>query len=580
MPGVFSGLAEAPAYNTVTSEDQQDAAATGNESGPSGAGARPTMAPMSKILAAVMRSAAAVQGQQQAKTVAKSQQAGAAKMTVTLKQSPDGGSPLATVKDVPIDLLNGTQAADVAKAYNTPKEQVERKLGAAGMGGSATPAAQTVQAPTTPQPDDHPLEQAAAAIDASRGGHIPRPWEVNPESLKSEDGIRALAEADGLPDARGIARDTWRKLQRGQISPAVVIQNIANMRLHKIEAESQHLENTLAPQRAEKNAANLEANRQRDDELARQRLSDAERKQILTEKQAVIDKTDWSLIPPSEWDKTAESMNTTGISFSPFELSRVRIKAQQDIAKAFNDFKGNPEKYALGTYPSWEAAKTAFGHPLSAEQDKQGAAAWKAAHTYAVRKANDDTAQQALREARLKRIQQQIEIATKEKPAVIGRGDVSLMSAFELTSMDPSTVKDYDSLLEQKEGFLRNELRDQNDRKRKAYKQKVAIEDRAKKEGMQHGDEEQLGGYDSDYRSAMARASDATEELQAIQQKRAERRGGPSVALPAAPTVPYRPVNNAKYTTEVEAGIAAYMRAAKVGRAKAIEQLRAAGRLR
>lgn len=88
--------------------------------------------PLGRIFAAVMRSNAMVQGQEQAKKIASDQMDSASKMSVTMHPNPSGGPPLVSLKNAPADLLNQTQGSDIRQAHDTPAANVEQKL--AGMG--------------------------------------------------------------------------------------------------------------------------------------------------------------------------------------------------------------------------------------------------------------------------------------------------------------------------------------------------------------------------------------------------------------------------------------------------------------
>lgn len=599
MPGLFASVAEAQPqpYNTVTSPEEQGAAATGNQDSPSPSSMqafRRGNLPMENIMAAVMRGAAAVQGQEQAKAVAKSQQDGKAKMTVTMKQSPDGGAPLVTVKDAPVDLLNGTQQQDLTNAYNTPKEQVEQKLsGSAAQPAQpaqspqpAQPGAPQATAPTTQPPADHSLEQAAAAVDASLGYRIARPWDPDiKEKLKSEAGLRQIAEEMGDRDPRATAHQAWRQLQHGKISEQAVIQRVANFRLQRIEGESQHLEAAMAPAERQTARAQAEADRKATEARLQRSQADAETAAGNKEKLDWLKTTDLSTIAPEELEQTARA--STNAQWNASEINRARLKQQQDVNKAFLDYTDTKkDTFALGNQPTWAAAKKAFGHPLTPGQDSMGEALWQAAHNYTVRKQNDEDMKRQHADDQHELTLMRLEKATATKPEPLSRSDIKLMDASELVSIDPSTVKNYDRILESKEALLRNEIQKAQD-ERFVHNQTAQGILKKPVERKQFGDEEQLATEQAKALNLTNNLDRLTKQLQIIQGARAGRRTGKyggtvqPVTQPAAvpPVPPHAPVANGQYAPRVESGIAAYMQAHGIGRSQAIQALRAAGKI-
>lgn len=557
MPGLFASVAEAQPqpYNTVTSPEEQGVAATGNQDSPSPSSMqafRRGNLPMENIMAAVMRGAAAVQGQEQAKAVAKSQQDGKAKMTVTMKQSPDGGAPLVTVKDAPVDLLNGTQQQDLTKAYNTPKEQVEQKLsgGAAAQPQPAQPTAPQVTAPTTKPPADHPLEQAAAAVDASLGYRIARPWDPDiKEKLKSEAGLRQIAEEMGDRDPRATAHQAWRQLQHGKISEQAVIQRVANFRLQRIEGESQHLEAAMAPAERQTARAQAEQDRQATEARLQRSQADAETAAGNKEKLDLLKTNDLTTFSDSG-DPTeilAKVHAGTNATWSAADDQRALLKYQQDVNKAFLDYVDTKkDTFALGNQPTWAAAKKAFGHPLTPGQDSMGEALWQAAHNYTVRKQNDEDMKRQHADDQHELTLMRLEKATATKPEPLSRSDIKLMDASELVSLDPSTVKNYDRILESKEALLRNEIQKAED-ERFVHNQTAKGILKKPVERKQFGDEEQLATEQAKALNLTNELNRLTKQLQTIQGARSGRKQ-PQTTTPAAPvrtTAPARPTATA-----------------------------------
>lgn len=538
---VFSSLADQrPA--TVTAPQQEDAVATGNDQGPSQT--TPNATPMGNIMAAVMRGAAKVQGQEMAKTVVNRQAANAAALKITMEANPnDPGNPLLTIKNVTADKLNGTEAADVQKTYTTPSKQVEAKIASSSSSQTptqpASPPAPQMQAPTTPPPDGHPLEQAATLVDQNLGYRMPRPWDPDiAEKLKSEDGIRQLSEEMGDPDPQADAKRAWKQIQSGKVSMQAVQQRVANFRLQRLEATANRIEQTMGPAAREadrrQTAIDRAENQRQTRERLNQQLTDAEIKRDNDEKLNWLRSTDLSTIEPDKLEEVAQA--STNASWTAADLNRARLKQQQDVNKAFLDYTDTKkDTFALGTQPTWEAAKAAFGHPLTPQQDSIGRARWQAAHAYAVKQQQNEDIKRQHADDQHELAVMRLQNATKEKPVALARGDINLMDASELVSIDPSTVKNYDGALEAKEGLLKKEIADHTDKRNKAASQAKAILAKDPRR-RQYGDEEQLAGYQADQKSANARISAAQAELEQIQAARAARKTGGTVQ-PVAPPV-------------------------------------------
>jgi hypothetical protein len=508
----------APSINTVTSPEQTAAVeANAPEETPAPdkiSVFKKNQMPMQRIMAAVMRSAAAVQGQEQAKKVASSQQASNARMSVTMKPNPDGGAPLVTVKDAPADLLNHTQQDDLNKSYNTPREQVESKIA------------------TTPPPADHPLEQAATALEKN-GASVLRPWDPKiRESVKSEEALTAIGVQLGIPDAKANAHRAWKQIKSGAVSADVVVQRLAGFATSKLEQDSHNLQATLAPYAAETERAqtNLEQKETRD-RLQRQ-LTDAEREKVLKHKAEII--KNLPLVDADELRATLESQNTSGVPFTDFEVHGAEYDQKQKINKAFLDYTDTKkDTLALGYQPTWEDAKKAFGYPLTKNQDTIGEARWKSAHAYVQKQDEIEAMRRQRSDDQHEIVMLRLQNASVDKPARISPSDADLMSASEISELDPVKVKDFDGLLRHKEGRLRKQLEDEQDRYGKAHSQAVAIQSK----GMQQfGDEEQLAGYKADATNAGRRIDELKSELAAIAAKRAER-GNPAVRNKVGPQI-------------------------------------------
>lgn len=583
---LFSSLE--PQYGTVTAPQEESAGDTGNDQGPS---QQPGTPPMTNLINAIMRGAARVQGQEQAKKVATKQADANSKMSITMKPGEPGDPPFVTVKDAPADLLNGTQAADLKEAYDRPGRQVEAKIAAKGQ-QQATPAAAppAVQPPTIPPADaapPHPTD----VVDQTLGFHLPRGADSDiAEKLKTSDGIRQLNYELGGTEEH--AKITIGALAKGKITAAEIHDRVA---LYRERRYAQVHEEIQAPIDAAQRVADrrqAEADRRANEQRLLQNQSDAETKAANEEKLGWLRATDLSTIDPEKLEETAQA--STNAPWTRNDLNRARLKQQQDVNKAFLDYTDTKkDTFALGSQPTWEAAKAAFGHPLTPQQDTIGKARWQAARAYALRKSQDEDLKQQHADDQHEMTMLRIKNASREKPTPLGRGDINLMDAAELTSIDPSAVKNYDGALEAKEGLLRKEIADHTEKYSKAQAQAKAIQ--GKPAGRkQFGDEEQLAGFRADQQAAHARIAAATSELQQIQAARAARRpqkngrtvqpvtapaSAPAAAPAQPPNVPHRPVANGQYTPEVEAGIRKAMSDHHIGRQKVIQQLKASGYL-
>jgi hypothetical protein len=584
---LFSSLD--PRYGTDTAPEEQAASNTGNEQGPSG---QPSgTAPMSNLISAIMRGAAKVQGQEQAKSIASKQAAANSKMSITMKPGEPGDPPFVTVKDAPADLLNGTQAADVEEAYTRPGRQVEAKI-ASAQPKQAAAQAPAVQAPTTPPPPDHPLEQAATLVDQSLGYRIARPWDPDiAEKLKSEDGIRQIAEEMGDKNPGATAHQAWRQIQHGKVSAQAVQQRVANFRLQKLEAESNRIEAAMAPAARQATAAQAAADRKANEERLLRNQTDAEQAAANKEKLDWLRTTDLSTIDPDKLEEAAQA--STNAPWTERDLYRAKLKQQQDVNKAFLDYTDTKkDTFALGSQPSWEAAKAAFGHPLTPQQDTIGKARWQAARAYAVNKAKDESQKQAALSARMELLNFKIEHEGDVKPVQLDEGFVKNVPATDLLNVI-DRVKNPELVLQKKESLLANEIKDRREKAGKANTD-VHAELSTPIERRRYGWEVRVADARRKAKDETDRIASATAELQTVQAARAARKTGgtaqpvvapppaaapPARPAPAATIQPHRPVANGQYTPEVEAGIRKAMNDHHIGRQKVIQQLKAAGLL-
>lgn len=595
MGGIFAGLDSygsdaAPAYNTVTSPDQQAAVAAGNDQSPTQQS--PDETPFAKIMAAVMRGSAKLQGQEQMKQVLAKQQANADKRVITLKPNPDDpGNPRITLKDFTADVINGTEQSDLAKTYTTPTDRVEKKL--SGNGDAPPPTPQPTPAPQVPEgtpldhivttpsgTDSHPIEIAARAIDASTGQHTPRPWEIDPEKLKSEDGIRSLIVGDGWGDVDQAAHDTWTRLRHGKTTPEVVARNIANKRLRNIHEQSQQIEATLAP--AERQALRVQAETDRQDRLTLAKQEEQRRVRSQTDAEVAAankEKLDWlkttdtAHLSPDQLETTARS--STQAEWKDSDINRLMVKHKADVRAAFDKFTDGSHKedvFNLGTYNSWQEAKSSleFAPEITPEMDKQGAIRWQAAHRYTVNKATDENNKQQAAAASLELKMYKIEHEGDVKPVALDDGFVSKVPAEQLIGV-LGKVKNPDLVLQRKEALLQKEIQSSTERRDKANAEAKSIL-MTPEQKRRWGWETPLATQQLEAKQHTARIAAAQAELQQIQAARAARQ--PSTK---APDVPNKPVANGRYTPETEKGITAYGKVHGFGRAKSIAALKDAG---
>lgn len=382
---LFSGI-QRP-YNTVTSADQQDAATTGNDQGPSDQ--TPDQSPVANIMAAMMRAGARVQGQEQAKKVFKDQATGndGVKLAFTGKKTPDG---VPFIKfEGPVDVINGTQQKDLIAAHDTPGQQVEQKLNPQSEAADNAPAqAPVTPAPTTPPSPDHPLEKTFSALDESQGYREPRPWDSDiREKLKTPDGIRRLNFEMG-----GTAQDAAvkiRQLKNGEVTLDEAAQRVADWRLQHGEEKAQKLEAALAP--AERSAKDkiITDNINTDNARQLKTQQDQERKAVYDRWTKIKDTTDWTNIPKDQRRQAFDDQNDTGVQPSEAVYNQIERTADRQVAASLISFR--KDKAALGVLPDFATAKESFGHDIPADQVKGFEADWKAARNdYNIKQKNEE----------------------------------------------------------------------------------------------------------------------------------------------------------------------------------------------
>lgn len=473
--------------------------------------------PLAKLTEAAMRGNAEMAGQAKAKQVASDQADANDKTSITLK----GGK--VTIKDADPSLIDGMQDQQVQEAYNAPHVAVANAL-------SQQQAPQQAAAPDTAGIYD--------LVDKTVGHHVPRPTDPDiDEKLKTPEGIRALTLEIG--GTRDHANRAVKEVARGQLSPQKIRETVQNWRaqnLSSLYAKSVKGPLDEAQQIGERKRA--ETDRQTTESRLKQTQLDAEKKTVYAKQNASIKGIDFSMVPAGEgnagWRQAADDANDSGVPYTKEQYAIIERKAARDVEKSFDEFTSNADRFALGTYDTWEQAKGAFGHQLSPQQDAVGKARWEAAHTY-VEKLDRDSAMKAKKdEAQLRHTYQLIAAATAEKPVAVGRGDLDLMPAAELLQMDPRVVKNYDGVLEAKAGLLRKTATKAAYLREKARAKVKSIEATPERE-RQYGWQTDLAGFKFDLQQGDRDAKAAEAELQAIEAKRAERRGTPIVAAPGAP---------------------------------------------
>lgn len=516
--------------------------------------------PMQRIMESIMRGNGETQAQAQAKDVGGKQMDATKKMSVTMTANPDDpGNPLLHIKNATADIINQTQGSDLQKTYDAPKKNVEDAI--AKMNAPPVPAGQ-FEADALRSVGYAPERTDRTATDLQTYGQDFRAQRDLGEPI-FKAAIKAALMRTGAWDRDKIAETLDRNASAQNaaafkaVAEPVISEQDRQARLDRSEAT---LRNTIRHQRDVEDRLN-------------QTQADNEQKTVYTRQNAINKGIDYSLIDPGAnnegWHKAFDDQNDTGIPATPQQYAAIDRKASQDVNKAFLDYTDTKkDTFALGNQPTWEAAKAAFGHPLTPDQDQMGRARWQAAHTYAVRKAADDASMQDARSARLELLHYKIEHEGDVKPVPIGRGDIKDMPVSEILAHDPAKVKDFDGVLLQKEGLLRKEFQDATE---KAAKARVDIKSINDTPAMQRrwGWETGLANAQFDAKTYGDHAGKAQAELAQIQAARAARKSG----APAAQAQP-------QFPPQTEAGITAYMATAKVDRATAITKLKAAGRLK
>lgn len=520
--------------------------------------------PMQNILTAIMRGNGEAQAQSQAiKTRTDQMDAPEPKFSFTGKKTPAG---IPVVKfEGPADLLNGTQQSDVQKSYDAPKKNVEDAI-------SKMPQAPAAAADATPSP----------APPAAPPGAPPSPGQFESNAIKSV-GFQPLPTGQTAADL-----STWKEDYRAQRSlgespiSAALKAGVMRTGLWNKDLIARNLSNQNAVANAQMyaKAEPILAEQDRQARLgtatwarnqAAERLSNAEQKQVQADKLGVINGTDFSLVPESDWRKTFDSANTTGIPNSEFEYRRMEQKAQRDVSAAFNKMRS--DKDALATYPTADAAAKSFGHPLNPGQQQQLGADWTAARTAQQQKqANSDRADQRLAFAMREK---------PEKPRKLTSFDTTNASTDSLVAAQGDTAFDQTSVkqaLADRRGKITARL-SELDAKMKGNavehaKLAPSIYEDAAQTKVREGAEQANPFIYTRVMDAENKGKTWATEADTLKADLAKLNATQGTPPPANTSATDR------YAPDVEARIAAGMAAAHVDRATAVQRLKAAGRLR
>lgn len=490
---------------------------------PDGLANDPRVMPMQRIVESIMRGNGEVQAQGQAKDLGGKQMDATKKLSVTMTANPDDpGNPLIHVKNATADILNNTQESDLRKAYEAPRANVDSAI--AKMSASTAPAAQP---PTQADPAGDP-SQTYDLIDKTLGYHVPRPSDPDiAEKLTSPEGIRALTHEMG--GTKHHADQALAAMRRGQLTADDMRGRISAYRAQKLNAiYEKAVKGPLDEAQQIQQRKQAESDRKSTEERLLRSQTDAEQKTVYSRHNAINKAIDYSLIDPGPnnegWHKAFDDQNDTGVPATPQEYAAIDRTGAQRVNASFLDFTDTKkDTFALGNYATWDDAKKAFGHPLTPQQDAMGAGRWKAAHTYAVRKANDDSSMLEARAAKLEHLQYLNEHQGDVKPVPLDDGFVKNVSAADLLGVLP-TVKNPDLVLQRKEALLQNEIRDRSDKLRKAQQDAKAL-------NAEPADRRQfrwpvdMANAQVDAKTHADRIAAAQSELQQIQAARAARKG-------------------------------------------------------
>jgi len=355
--------------------------------------------PLQRVMEMVARGNGEMAGQAQAKKTLTDQESQKSKMSVTISPNPTGDVPFVTIKNAPADLLNQTQESDVEQAYLAPKKSVERLF--AG---------------------------ARRTEDSLRSyGFAPKTSDVQPSDVNSfSERYRARRELGGSVIGSAIMSG----VTRGH-TDARLVENLKNERAAANSATAQKYVNPLVDQELEAGRlASGMAGEQR--QFAQQYLN--ARNQLLDQKNIMQAGSEDEFLSTAEKamqevggfregdrDLFAKAFRTNRVSFltdrvkalsgeegktaiasygdtpeeinrfvdeqggipnpTEFERNRIARVAKGLVAQKHDQVVKEVQKdrAALGSFQTFEEAKTALGIKLPAEKEAQLRADYKAA---------------------------------------------------------------------------------------------------------------------------------------------------------------------------------------------------------
>lgn len=372
-------------FNVFTRSQPADPSAD-----PSSGGAPPEqpnekMLPMQRITAMIMRGNAQAQGQALAKKLSDEHVDALSKVTLTLKPNPNGGEPLATIKDAPLSAINQTHDQNVKDAYTGPSKDVETVIGAQN-------------APAAPSQDQTALNQMYDANDASYGKHLPRPSDVD-KLLQTPQGIQELTFAlggnkDHVARYVKMARDPQLREQLASKARAKLVELH-----HSIYADS-------------KQAIDDSQQNTRENRIVKQ--------EEFERSASVIKGTDWSSVEPGQ--ELTEFKSQMGRDATAAEQGTIARTKRDQIGKKLDaQYDASlKDKETLGAAKTYDAVVQEYGPAKTKELETRRQAVWQASRDDRIEKARLADQKERNYQDRQDRIEREhqatIERLTREKP--------------------------------------------------------------------------------------------------------------------------------------------------------------------
>lgn len=244
------------------------------------------------------------------------------------------------------------------------------------------------------------------------------------EKLGSFWGRYHLARETGAGPLRSLIRSALieaRPEKREQAAAAKLGEQVDRQRLYQATQDFRVASPVIA-----------EADRQRRMNVAESKEDRLRRKEQRSAIGRTIAATDFTLLDEEEWVPSVAAQN----GVKPEEIgdefrAQIERTARQQTRKKhevmFNAFR---QDNALGQYPTWDAAKEAFGGELTPEEDRRGLADWKEKRALVI-KAEESAARES---ARFDAFLQRLATASKEKPQKFSIGDAQVFTADDLTT--------------------------------------------------------------------------------------------------------------------------------------------------